>query len=153
VAGRDFALPWVQRALRSGIGPTEALRQARAGGLRIQDSNWFRAYGQERANIALQIRARDAPLNRRPSADEIGRWDTVRRRGFATRVTALATDRLTGAKSTIHVTVTTPRLVSRGRAISAAMDAWQDPEEKYPKLIQAAFVSGVFEMVPGEAEE
>lgn len=134
--------------MREGLGPTEALRIARGGGLRIQDSQWFRMFGQERMNVALSIRARDAPLNRRPGPDEIGQWTTVRRRGFATRVTALARDRITGAESTIHVTVTTRNLVSRGNAITQAMDAWSDPDENYPKEVIGAFVTGVFEMVP-----
>lgn len=148
MAGRDFAQPWVQRALREGLGPTAALRVARAGGLRIQDSVWFKTYGSERNNIALQTQAHDLPLNRRPVADEIGKWDTVTRSGFAYRIKALLQDRETGALKTAMITYTSPNLISRGRAIQAGIEAFQDPEEKYPSNLVGAFTAGVFEMVP-----
>lgn len=153
MAGRDFAQPWVQSALRQGLGPTAALRAAREGGLRIGTSQWFQTYGSERNNRALQAKALDLPLNRRPLAGEIGQWDTVKRKGFAYRVVGLLTDRETGATKTTLVTVTSERLITRGSAIQQAMDSFQDPDEKYPGVLVAAFTAGVFEMVPMGASE
>lgn len=146
----DYVKPWVERGLRDGLGPTEALRAAREAGLQVRTRDWFRAYGTERANIAMSIKARDLPLNRRPGADEIGRWDTVRRRGFAQRVVVLTQDTLTGATKQRYVTVTTPRLISRGNAIKQAIATFVDNADNYETQVVAAFSAGVFEMVPGE---
>lgn len=148
MAGRDFAQPWVQSALREGIGPTAALRAAREGGLRIGTSDWFRTYGNERNNLAIQAKAIAEPLNRRPTPDQIGQWDTIKRKGYAYRVVGVLQDRETGATKTTIVTVTTPTLISRGAAIQKAMQSFQDPEEKYPGVLMGAFGAGVFEMVP-----
>lgn len=148
MAPSDYAKPFVERALREGIGPTASLRAAREGGLRIQDSTWFRVYGQERNNRAIQAKSIATPLNRRPTVDEIGQWDTVRRKGYAYRVVGLLQDRETGATKTAIVTTITPNLISRGRAIRQAMDSFQDPDEKYPGVLLAAFTAGVFEMIP-----
>lgn len=153
MAGQDYAKPWVERALREGIGPTAALRMAREGGLRIGNSAWFQTYGNERNNLALRARAHDLPLNRRPTSDEIGQWDTVRRTGFAYRVVGVMKDRETGAEMTTIVTVTYNRLVSRGRAIQDAGDAFQDPDEKYPGQLMGMFTAGVFAMVPLDTGE
>lgn len=149
----DYAKPWVEKALRQGVGPTEALRLARDGGLTIRTQDWFRTYGVERANLAMSIKARDLPLNRRPAAEEIGRWDTVRRRGFAQRVVVLTQDTVTGAQKQRYVTVTTPNLISRGNAIKQAMAGFVENEDAYDTQVIAAFSAGVFEMVPGEDDE
>jgi hypothetical protein len=153
MAKLDYVKPWVERSLRQGIGPTEALRIAREGGLQVRTQDWFRAYGQERANIAMSIQARDLPLNRRPAANEIGTWTTVRKRGFAQRVTVLTQDTLTGATKQRYVTVTTRSLVSRGNAIKQAMAAFVDNEDNYDTQVIAAFSAGVFEMIPGDEGE
>lgn len=146
--GRDYAKPWVESALKSGLGPTAGLRAARQGGLRITDSDWFRTFGSERNNRAIQAKAIDQPLNRRPTADQIGQWDTVNRKGFAYRVVGLLEDRETGALKTKVITATFDTLVSRGKAIQAAIDSFDDPDERYPSTLVAAFNVGVFEMVP-----
>lgn len=148
----DFAhvQPWVQRALREGLSPTAALKVAREAGLSIRTQEWYRVYGQERANLALTAMARDLPLNRRPAASEIGRWTTRRRKGYAYRVQGVLKDRVTGATKNAYITVTYDRLVSRGKAIADAMAGFTDAEDRYPAELLGAFTGGVFEMVPGD---
>lgn len=121
---------------------------AREGGLRITDSVWFKTYGSERANLSLTARAVAEPLNRRPTADQIGQWDTQKKKGYAYRVVTVMEDKETGAKSTRITTVTTDKLISRGAAIAQAAANFVDPDEKYPQNPVAHFMAGVFEMVP-----
>lgn len=146
--GRDYATPFVQTALRTGLGPTAALRAARENGLRIANSDWFKTYAIERNNLAMQAKAIDAPLNRRPTPDEIGQIVTVKRKGYLYRVVGALQDPETGAFKTTIVSVKTDTLISRGRAINMAMDAFQDPEDKYPSKLLGAFTAGVFRMTP-----
>lgn len=148
--GRDYATPFVQSALRQGVGPTAALREARSQGLRIGTSIWFQTYNVERNNLALRSSALDLPLNRRPTPDEIGQIVTVRRKGFLYRVVGALQDDETGAFKTTVVSVKTDKLITRGAAIQMAMDSFQDPDNIYPNTLLGAFTAGVFEMTPGE---
>lgn len=146
--GRDYAQPWVQKALAEGLGPTAALRVAREGGLRIQDATWFKTFGQERSNLAIQARAIAEPLNRLPSADQIGQWTTVKKKGYAYRVVTVMVDKETGAESSRITTVTSDKLITRQSAILQAALNFSDPDEKYPQDPLSHFMAGVFEMVP-----
>lgn len=137
---------YIDRTLSEGLGPRAGLRAARADGLTVQDSRWYREYNRTHQKYAMDGGALVAPLNRVEPVR--GVWRHTRRRGYGYRVKGLLVDRVTGAQKTAIVVVTSRRPISRGKAIRMAMAHFQDPLKRYPSVLKDAWVIGAYRMDP-----
>lgn len=107
--------------------------------------------GEARAMMAQRGDELGRPLNRRPTSDEMVRWTTRNASGFIQQVNVMVRDRDTGEIIALPYSYKGRTLISRQRAIDAAMATFT-PEgtDGEKQQILGAVYSGTWEMVPGE---
>lgn len=124
-ARTDYRVPysWIASALRSGVSPSRALETFREAGFHVTTQTWFKLAGAARRAEALAGPIREAPLGRRPRAEERLDARGGQRRKYLFGVELFVVDRITGEDATFLRTVGTDRLLTYGAAIDAATAA------------------------------
>lgn len=89
-----------------------------------------------------------APINRRPTADEIREARTFRQRGYAYRVQVFHRPIGTDEIEVSHVTVRTSRLINYQDVIDEVVDAFAGMEENYEDEILGAIPTDVVFLIP-----
>lgn len=139
--------PYIAEGLSAGLGPRAALREARAKGLRTNDTRWYREYGREKLRLATQAGTHSRHWNQ--LFPIVGaEWESKRFRGYGYRVKAIMVDDVTGATKETWVTVITKKRRSEGWIIREAMKRFQDPLKRYPSRVVIAFVMSGHRIAP-----
>lgn len=146
----DWPFSMAVRAVREGLSGRAGLRAYRAGGGRIQDARWFRAFGQARAAVSQRPQALAAPLNRRASGGEVIRWTTRSARARLDQVEVYVMDRDTMEVFPVPYSVRSQTGVTRQQAIDEALQVYTPESEAYNQLILGAAHVGAFDMGPGD---
>jgi hypothetical protein len=131
------------------------LAAARAAGVHIRDSTWFRVVGEVRRGLANQIDEMSKPLNRRPLGPEISILPTKIAKGWVQYADVFVQDQATGAVSRRFYAVRGTSLLTRQAIINRALNAYAagavDDPSKYPEKILGAAYSATYQMTPGFA--
>lgn len=146
----DWPFSAAIRSVRDGLSARAGLRAYRGGGGRIQDSRWFRAYGQARAAVGARPAALAAPLDRRATADEVLTWTTRGARGRLDQVEVYVLDRDSGDVIPIPYSVRSQTGVTRQQAIDEALNVYTPEGEGYNQVILGAAHVGAFDLQPGD---
>lgn len=158
MASFDWPKGLVQRALREGVGATDALRVFRDAGGRIRTQSWYRLYSQAQLEGVMSGREAGANLRSRPTSGEIQTATSRRATGYMQRVTVMGRD-AGGNIISREVSFRSNNLVSRQNAINKALALVQGgiegPEgrERYAmSSVMAGFYSGTFQFEPEALE-
>jgi hypothetical protein len=150
----DWPIGALQSAIKSGTSATNALGSFRAEGGRIKTQTWYRLYGQLQLEGVMASKELAAPLNRRPTADEVQTVTSRRARGFMQRVTVMGRDD-EGLVIARDVSLRNDTLLSRGNAIKQALALVQagmedeDTRDRYPlKSLLGGFYQGTYLFQP-----
>jgi hypothetical protein len=140
------------RAVKDGMSGRAGLAAARAAGVRVNDSTWFRMVGEIRRSLSGQIDEITKPLNRRPLQDEIFGFQSKKATGFLQYIDVMVKDRETGLPSVRPYAVRTKRLYSRQRIIKMGLEAFQrsidlNPGE-YDEQVLGAVYTATYQYVP-----
>jgi hypothetical protein len=144
----EGALAAAIAAIKDGKSARQGLRDARAAGLSIRDSTWFRLVGRVRTDLADTPREMTAPLNRRPLSPEIEVFETRGAEGYLHQVTVYVVDRETGDVIPRPYSITDDFLMKRQDVIDTAIDAFQQHADAYGESIIGAAYTGTWVMVP-----
>ena len=106
-----------------------ALAHLREQGHRIRTQTFYRLWGETADAAARSSLNQAAPLNRRPTSEEITPFTAPRARGFLYTIDIAVRDRLTGEVFMTPSGYRSDRLVSRGRALRGAIEAARDAQE------------------------
>lgn len=138
------------RTVREGLSGRTGLSAYREGGGEIRDATWYRMISEARAAIAGREAEAGAPLNRRPTADEVNDWVTPRSRGYIQQVEVAVRDRDTGQVIMLPYSVRGTGLLTRQEAIDEAL-AHYTPEgtDGERQVILGALSVGTYRMIPG----
>lgn len=140
------------RTVKSGLSGRAGLAQARAAGIRIQDSTWFRMVGEVRSSLSDQINEVTRPLNRRPLSDEIHVMSTAKATGYLQHLDIMVKDRNTGLVSlrpySLKVRDTLSRATVLKRGLAAFINAINDRPDDYDEQVLGAVYTGTTQMVP-----
>lgn len=150
----DSALWAAVRAVKAGVSGRQGLRDARAAGLKVQDSTWFRMVGQVRTQLAAQVDEVTKPLNRRPLEHEVQKYTHRKATGYMQYIDVFVKDKETGLVKIRPYGIKTKSLLSRGNIISKGLAAFQksineQPEEYEETVLGAVYIS-TYQFVPGE---
>jgi hypothetical protein len=138
------------RAVRQGLSGRAGLAAYRAGGGRIGDSTWFRLFGEVRGAVAARPAEMSAPLNRRPTSEEMLPFSNAKRPGVLQQVEVYARDMDTGEIEVLPFSVVTPTGVTRQAAVDEALDVFDaDVFEGYRLSILGAVHVSAFAMASG----
>jgi hypothetical protein len=146
--GSDLPVWAVLDALRDGKSATAGLAAYRAAGGEVRTQTWYRLHGEVQSALAGKISEASAPLGRRPTGDELTTWTTRNAAGYLQQVEVLVRDRATGEVMAKPFSVTGPDLVSRGAAISEALDAYMGNADIYEEQVLGAVHVGAYELTP-----
>lgn len=143
------------RAVKDGLSARGGLAAARAAGVRVQDSTWYRMVGEVRRSLADQIDEVTRPLSRRPLPDEIQGYVSKKARGYIQNVDILVKDRETGAVSIRPYSVKTSRVYARATILKRAIAAFQsaidlNPGDYDEQVLGAAYTS-TFQYIPEDS--
>lgn len=145
----DWPFAAAIRSVREGLSGRAGLRAYRAGGGRIQDARWFRAFGQARSAVAARPAAISAPLDRRATGGEVLTWTTRGARGRIDQVEVMVMDRDTGDVFPVPFSVRSTTGVVRQQAIDDALANVEPMGEAYNQVILGAVHVGAFDLQPG----
>lgn len=150
--GSDLPVWAVLDALKEGRSATSGLAAYRAAGGNVRTQTWYRLHGEVQSALAGRIGEASAPLDRAPGGDETTKWTTRNAGGFLQQVEVLVRDRATGEVMAKPFSVTGEAMLTRGEAISQALDAYMDNADEYEEQVLGAVHVGAYELVPdGEA--
>lgn len=144
----DYPRSVARSAIIAGLGPTDALTSFRQAGGRIRTESWYRLYGQERAGFGAKIREQTLPTNRRPASNEVQRYSSRTATGYMQQVELTVRDRRSHLTLTKRFTYRTDTLVTRNRAVTAAIDTYAGASDAYEEDILGAAYTGTFELFP-----
>lgn len=143
-------------SVAKGISAREGLRQFRAQGGSIRDSTWFQIVSQARVNYALQITEVTLPLNRRPTATEIGVLPSRVAKGWVQYVDTFVRDKETGIVGIRHYAVRGTQLLTRATVIKRALGAMTtatNPFGSFPdETVLGAVYTATYQLSPRAAE-
>lgn len=146
----DFVTGRIPEFLREGYSARQALRAYREAGGRVGNETWFRAWGAVARGIADRQTVALAPLNRRPTGEEISPFETKSQRGFLYQVEIQVRSRGSSEVWTTWGSYRTSKLLPYGEALSGAIDHFADKADEYGEVVLGGYVTNVFEMEPGE---
>lgn len=148
----DLPVWAVLDAIASGQSASSSLAAYRAAGGEVRTQTWYRLHGEVQASLGDRISEAAAPLNRRPTGDEVQTMSTRTASGFLQQVEVLVRNRQTGEVEAKPFSVTGDRLVSRGAAVSQALDTFAAGVEEgnYSEQVLGAVHVGAYELVPEE---
>lgn len=147
----DYATNFIAALIKEGLGPTAGLRAFREAGGQIRTQTWFRAWGEVVGSLAKHTATGMAPLDRRPTAEEISRWTTARRPGYLYQIEFQVRPRGTAEVWTSWHSVRSDRLLTYGDALAGSLDALATDLDAYDEIVLGGVVTGVFELTPEEA--
>lgn len=140
------------RTVKEGMSARAGLVAARAAGVRIQDSTWFRMVGEVTRSLSDQITEVTRPLNRRPTPDEIMGFASKRARGYMHYLDIMVKDRATGQVAIRPYAVRTKNLMTRSRAVGIGLRAFQnaiiDNPAEYDEQVLGAVHTATYQFVP-----
>ena len=146
----DLPVWAVLDALNEGKSATAGLAAYRAAGGEVRTQTWYRLHGEVQSALAGRISEASAPLNRRPTGDEVTTWTTRNAAGYLQQIEVLVRDRQTGEVMAKPYSVTGDTMRSRGAAISEALDAYMGNADQYEEQVLGAVHVGAYELVPDD---
>lgn len=149
-SGPGYPIWAVLGAQNEGLSASAGLGAYRDAGGEVRTQSWYRLWGEARAAVADKLDEATAPLNRRPSAHEVQEWTTTNATGFLQQVEVFVRDRITGEVVAKPFSVTGEHLISRGNAISQALDHFSENQEDYDETVLGAVHVGAYQMTPGQ---
>lgn len=129
MAKPSYVANYLPGLIEEGHSGASALRTLRDNGLSIKTQTFYRLWGETKSHLAKAEQFVSAPLNRRPSVDEIGIATRPRARGYLYNVEIAAQDPITGEVSFHSWGVRSQRLISVGAALRKAVDSWTAAQE------------------------
>lgn len=145
-------IPYAISTIKQGLSGRAGLAAARAAGVAPRDATWFRVLGEMRRALTTSNAQLGAPLNRRPLGSEIATMSTKNATGFMQHVGVIVRDRMTGLVAIRDYTVRANALISRGRVIDRALNAYAagaaDEPERYPFTVLGAVYLNTYVMAP-----
>jgi hypothetical protein len=146
---RDLPTGAALDAILSGYSARAGLAAYRQSGGRVATGTWYKLTGELQAMLAAREGIYDEPINRRPVASEIQRWDTAKAKGYIQQVEVLVRDRSTGEIMSIPFSVTGRTLVARSTALAKALEVYGGENlKKYPQQLLGAVYTGTYQAVP-----
>ncbi len=140
---------WALLAVESGWSATAGLDRFRAEGGHIANQTWYRMSAEIARSLGSRIGTYNEPVNRVPTPAEVQDWTTQKAAGYIQQVEVLARDKVTGEIISIPFSLTGRTLVSRAKAMKAALDVYgSDNERKYAQQILGAIYTGTYRAVP-----
>lgn len=130
--GEAWITNYLPKLIGEGLSPTAALRLLRAPeaeggfGLSIRTQTWYQAWGETVAALASREAIAQAPLGRRPVADEITPFSSRTATGFLYSVDVLVRNRATGETYYTPSGFRSQQRVSYRTAIAGAVSAIAD---------------------------
>lgn len=148
----DSAFTAAIKAVKAGLSGRAGLAQARAAGIRVTDSSWFKMVGTVRRDLSNQLDEVTKPLNRRPLQSEIMGFESKKARGYAAYIDILVEDRETGVPSWRPYMVRSRTLYSRQTIIAKGIEAFQRSIDlnrgDYNERILGAVYTATYQYVP-----
>lgn len=130
----NFIVSAAIRAVKSRIGTWSAFDTIRELVPEVSREQWASAIGEARAALAQRVSESTRPLNRRPTADELG--PTLTRNSsskYWQTVEVFIRDQATGARSIYHMTIKTETLRSRLAVVNQAIETIQSRIDSAPE--------------------
>lgn len=154
MARPSYFANWIPKLQAAGYSQNAAMRELRDAGHSFSDQLFRRVWAETIDHAQKSERIRDVPLNRKPSADQIGIATRPHARGYLYNVEIAVHDPETGEVSFHAWGIRTQKLISLGNALRRAVDSWTDrglaTGETYNETALGGFVSGVLNLVGPE---
>lgn len=109
---------------------------------------FLRSFGATLQSIFQRPGVALSPLHRRPTADQVVRWDTSRERGFLYQVEVQTRIRGTDVIETRQSSARSRRPITFGEALDTGIAFFDDEGETYNEEVLGGVVVGVYELVP-----
>ena len=150
--GPELPVWAVLDSIATGQSASAGLAAYRAAGGEVRTQTWYRLHGEVQASLAGRIQEAAAPLNRRPTGEEVQTMSTTSAKGYLQQIEVLVRNRGTGEVEAKPFSVTGDQLISRGNAISQALDAFAGGVEEgsFEEQVLGAVHVGAYQMVPSE---
>lgn len=132
------------RAVRDGLSATQGLNAFREGGGRIATGTWRNVYSEVSRSIERRAAEVTAPLNRRPTRDEISTFPGSTYKGFIQQVDVYF--RRVGSNSieVMPFSYASQQLRSRGYVINSVIDTLaqnaDEPDYEDQVILGVAYV-------------
>lgn len=153
MADRIGPLGIIEALVKSGVGPTEGLRQFRSKGGAIRDSRWFQAFGELQAELARRDFVRAAPINRLPTGEEISPITARKHGAYIYRGAVMVVERDTDQIVSLPASVRSQKLITYKTAIAMMQTQITDTGSPPGMTVIGAYVSGVRELIPETGED
>lgn len=122
----DYSVQYIQGLLGQGLNATQGLAALRASGGRSSTQAWYRAWGEVQASLSAQTIVGQAPLDRRPTAQELTRMTTVSAKGFIYRGELLVRPLGTNEVQTTAASLRSDTLITYGDALDQLTQTFAD---------------------------
>lgn len=139
-------LQFIREMVSAGKSATAGLAEFRQAGGSIRTQRWYAAFGELQHELNTRPRVVEAPLNRRPVAEEITRVTSSRPNAFNYRHGVIVYNNETGMRETMPVIVRSKTLITYGEAQQQAMQTILDTG--YDLQVVGAFTTAVSQLVP-----
>lgn len=126
---------------------TQALNHLRQQGLGIRTQTFYRLWGETAAASARSSINQAAPLNRRPTTEEITPFTAPKAKGFLYTIDIAVRDRLTGDVFLTPSGYRSDRLVARQTALTGAIEAARSAQEESPNSFGGEILGGTITQV------
>lgn len=157
MAGPSYPLAYAIKAVKSGMSGRAGLAAFRAGGGKVADATWYRTMGEVRRSLSDSLDEASRPLNRRPTAAEITPITTPKQAGYIQQLSVFVRDKETGEVTSKPFTIRGRGLLTRQKAIAAAVEAFENgvvgSPDQYDEEILGAAYENTLELRPRETQE
>lgn len=148
MAGSDYPVWAAHVGQRQGLTPTRALREYRANGGRISTQTWYRLWSQVAVQLRLVGVEAQRPHEAVPTGTEIQRRSTKFARGYQQNINVLMRDIGSGVIVSKPYSLRAEGLLSRGGAISAAIEHYSSYAADYELVPLGGVYTGTFALEP-----
>jgi hypothetical protein len=145
----DSPLWMAVTAIKSGLSARAGLAAARAAGVQVRDSTWFRLVREARESLGGQMAEASRPLDRRPLSSETFTFSTKTQTGYLQHVQVFARVRETGEIVSRPASVVSDELLRRDDVVETVLANFIDAADRYGEQILGAAYTGTYVMVPG----
>lgn len=141
-------LPSALRAARAGLTAAEWYKILKIQGIAPRQSEARKLYAQAVDLVANAPNEIGQPLSRKPDISNLPAFPTKNATGIMQTVTILYRNRTTGIIDKVFYRVTSPKGVSRGKAIKQAIEAYAGQADRYNQDLIGAVHSSAYVLTP-----